>query len=326
MFSDHLVINGGDHMYRGKPLFRAGIMNSGTAVPVQEVTHPKPQAIYDTAVKTAKCDRASDTLTCLRGLSYSNLLKALSSVPSLIGYTSVDLAYLPRPDPKNRFFSLSPEQSGLAGQFAKVPLIIGDQEDEGTMFALFQNNLTTTADVVNYLKPYFPSATQETLEGVVATYPDDAAAGSPFGTGASGNWYPQFKRLAAILGDLTFTLTRRAVLAAAADKVPVWSYLATYFHGTPIMGTAHGTDLLKLFFQVGQDFPRQATWTYYISFINNLDPNTITAPQTALKWPQWKNDTRQLASFNEKDTTIIKDDFRSNTYDFILQKIEQFRV
>jgi carboxylesterase type B len=313
-------------MYKGKPLFRAGIMNSGTAVPVQDVSHPKPQAIYDTAVKTAKCDKAPDSLACLRALPYPDLLKALGSVPSLLGYTSVDLSYLPRPDPKNKFFAVSPEQSGLSGQFAKVPLIIGDQEDEGTMFALFQNNLTTTADLVNYLKPYFPSAKQATLEGVIGTYPDSAEAGSPFGTGASGNWYPQFKRLAAILGDLTFTLTRRAVIAAAADKVPIWSYLSTYFHGTPIMGTAHGTDLLKLFFKVGQDFPRQAIWTHYISFINDLDPNTITAPQTALRWPQWKNDTRQLVSFNEKNTTLMKDDFRSKTYDFLLQHIEEFRV
>jgi carboxylesterase type B len=321
-----MVINGGDHMYKGKPLFRAAIMNSGTAIPVQEVSHPKPQAIYDTAVKSAKCDKALDTLACLRGLSYWDLMQALGSVPSILGYTSVDLSYLPRPDPKSKFFAVSPEEAGLAGRFAKVPAIIGDQEDEGTMFALFQSNLTKTADVVNYLKPYFPSATQETLEGVVDTYPDAAEAGSPFDTGASGNWYPQFKRLSAILGDLTFTLTRRAVLAAAADKINTWSYLSTYFHGTPIMGTAHGTDLLKLFFQVGQDFPRQAIWTHYISFINNLDPNTISAPETTLKWPQWKNDTRQLISFNEKNLTIIKDDFRSKTYDFILERIEQFRV
>lgn len=312
-------------MYNGKPLFRAGIMNSGTAVPVQEVSHPKPQKIYDQAIKTAGCDKATDSLSCLRALPYPKLLQALGSVPSLLGYTSVDLSYLPRPDPKDKFFSTSPEDPGLAGRFAKVPVIIGDQEDEGTLFALFQNNITTTAQLVDYLKPYFPAATQDTIEGVVATYPD-AAAGSPFGTGESQNWYPQFKRLSAILGDLTFTLTRRAVLTATAEKVPAWSYLATYFHGTPVMGTAHATDILKMFFGVGQKFSQQAMWTYYISFINDLDPNTIASPETGLKWPQWKNDTRQLASFNERDTTIIKDDFRPKTYEYILQKIEQFRV
>ncbi|QDS73617.1 hypothetical protein FKW77_001870 [Venturia effusa] len=323
---DHLVINDGDHTYKGKPLFRAGIMNSGSAIPVQEVSHPKPQKIYDQAVKTAGCDKTADSLACLRALPYPKLLQALGSVPSLLGYTSVDLSYLPRPDPKDRFFSTSPEETGLKGKFAKVPVIIGDMEDEGTMFAVFQSNLTTTAEVVEYLKPYFPSATQETLEGTVGTYPDDAAAGSPFGTGLRYNWYPQFKRLGALLGDLTFTLTRRAVLAAVSDQVPAWSYLSTFYHGTPYAGTAHGSDLLKLFFGAGEKLPQQTIWTYYISFIHDLDPNTITTPETALKWPQWKNDTRQLVSFNEKNTTLIKDDFRSTTYDYILQKIEQFRV
>ncbi|KAE9974312.1 hypothetical protein BLS_003177 [Venturia inaequalis] len=323
---DHLVINDGNHMYKGKPLFRAAIMNSGTAVPTQGITHPKAQKIYDTTVKTAGCEKATDTLSCLRALPYYKLLQAFGSVPSLLGYTAVDLSYLPRPDPKDKFFSVSPEELGLKGKFAKVPVIVGDQEDEGTMFALFQSNLTTTAHLVNYLKPYFPSATQETLEGVVASYPDDAAAGSPFRTGTSGNWYPQFKRLGAILGDLTFTLTRRAVLASAADKIPVWSYLATYFHGTPIMGTGHGSDLLKLFFGSGQKLPQQAIWTYYIAFINNLDPNTISSPETTLKWPQWKNNTRDLVCFNDKNTTLIKDDFRSTTYDYLLKRIEQFRV
>lgn len=179
---------------------------------------------------------------------------------------------------------------------------------------------------MDYLRAYFPAALPGTLEGVVDSYPDDAAAGTPFGTGAAYNWYPQFKRLGAILGDLTFTLTRRAVLATISDTVPCWSYLGTYFHGTPYMGTAHGTDILKMYFGVGEQFPRQAMWTHYISFINDLDPNTIASPQNGLKWPQWKNDTRQMVSFNKKDTTIMKDDFRSKTYDFLLPKISEFRV
>ena len=138
-----------------------------------------------------------------------------------------------------------------AGKVAKVPFIVGDQEDEGTLFAVFQSNLTTTADIENYLSTlYFSNATPEVIQAIVGSYPDDPAAGSPFGTGQDNNWYPQFKRLAALLGDATFTLTRRIALNITNNvnpSIPSWSYLATYDHGTPILGTLHGTDLLQVF-------------------------------------------------------------------------------
>lgn len=44
---DHMVMYDGDHTYKGKPLFRAGIMNSGSVVPADPVDCPKGQDIYD---------------------------------------------------------------------------------------------------------------------------------------------------------------------------------------------------------------------------------------------------------------------------------------
>lgn len=62
-------------------------------------------------------------------------------------------------------------------------------------------------------------------------YPDQPLlgqpAGSPFNSGALNNIYPQFKRLAAVLGDTTFTLTRRSYLSTVASEVKAWSYLNT---------------------------------------------------------------------------------------------------
>lgn len=45
---DHMLLYNGDNTYKGKPLFRAGIMNSGSVVPTDPVDCPKGQAIYDT--------------------------------------------------------------------------------------------------------------------------------------------------------------------------------------------------------------------------------------------------------------------------------------
>ena len=45
---DQMMLYDGDNSYNGKPLFRAGIMNSGSVVPADPVDCPKGQAIYDT--------------------------------------------------------------------------------------------------------------------------------------------------------------------------------------------------------------------------------------------------------------------------------------
>jgi triacylglycerol lipase len=88
------------------------------------------------------------------------------------------------------------------------------------------------------------------MTALVATYPDDASDGSPFRTLFLNNWYPQYKRIAAILGDLTFTLTRRAFLNTVATSVPSWSYLASYDYGTPVLGSFHGGDILQVFYGI----------------------------------------------------------------------------
>lgn len=45
---DQMLLYNGDHTYKGKPLFRGGIMNSGSIVPADPVDCPKGQLIYDT--------------------------------------------------------------------------------------------------------------------------------------------------------------------------------------------------------------------------------------------------------------------------------------
>ena len=206
------------------------------------------------------------------------------------------------------------------GQYAKVPFIIGDQEDEGTLFSLSQSNITTTAQLVDYLHTYFFNhATVAQLQTLVNLYPDDPSAGSPFGTGLLNNIYPQYKRIAALLGDLTFTIARRVFLQwanTANPSVPSWSYLASYDYGTPVLGTFHASDILPAF-GITPGLPSATIQSYYISFVNNLDPNVGRLP-TLPNWPQWgSGGSRSLMHFNALFNEIITDDFRSGTSDFI---------
>ncbi|KAI0467853.1 sterol esterase [Xylaria cf. heliscus] len=323
---DQMALYGGNNTYNGKKLFRAGIMNSGSVIPTDKVDCERCQDVYDQVVQTAGCSGSQDTLQCLRAADYDTFLKAANSVPGLLSYTSVALSYLPRPD--GVVLPDSPDILAKTGRYAAVPMIIGDQEDEGTIFSLFQSNITTEAQLIDYLSNVFFKATsRDIVADLVGTYSSSVTAGSPFRTGIFNNVYPQFKRLAAILGDLVFTLTRRLFLdmtSAANPDVPSWSYLSSYDFGTPILGTFHGSDILQVFYGILPNYASGAIQSYYFSFLYTMDPNDGTSSKYA-KWPQWK-EGKQLMNFYSSSSTLLKDDFRSETSDWLTGNVNSLHI
>ncbi|OTB04247.1 hypothetical protein M426DRAFT_23113 [Hypoxylon sp. CI-4A] len=323
---DQMALYGGNNTYNGKPLFRAAIMDSGSVVPAAPVDCSRCQDIYDTVVSEAGCADEPDTLECLRNADYDTFLNAANSVPGILSYTSVSLSYLPRPD--GVILPDSPDVLALGGQYAAVPMIIGDQEDEGTLFSLFQPNITTVDEVIDYVRDiFFPALERSDVEGLVNTYDHAVAAGSPFNTGELNNPYPQFKLLAAILGDMVFTLSRRVFLTsalAANPDVPSWSYLASYDYGTPILGTFHASDILQVFYGVLPNYASKAIQSYYISFLYTMDPNDGTSSDIA-DWPQW-GENRELIQFWNNRSNLLADDFRSSSSDYISVNAAKFVI
>ncbi|KJZ77224.1 hypothetical protein HIM_03545 [Hirsutella minnesotensis 3608] len=322
---DQLLLYGGDAKYNGKDLFRGAIINSGGLVPAEPVDSVKGQTIYDSVVKAAKCDGASDTLECLRHLDYPKFLKAANSVPSFNGYTSVALSYLPRPD--GTVLPASPEVLVAQNKFHAVPMIIGNSEDEGTILALYQRNVTTADDMTDYLKKYFfPAAPREKLHEFVELYEPADTKGSPFGTGAKNALYPGYKRVAAILGDLTFSLSRRTLnrsLRSIKPQMPVWSYLNSYGSFIPVVGTFHAIDTLLIFSNLKIN-AAESVRSYYLNFLWNLDPNKHT-PIKGKKypeWPQWRENEELMWFKNVSANSIIKDDFRSEASAWIDSHVE----
>jgi len=246
-------------------------------------------------------------------------------VSGLLSYSSIALSYLPRPD--GIVLSQSPDLLIASGKYAKVPFIIGNQEDEGTLFSLFQSNISTKAQLSEYLNTlFFPRAPRAKMDELIATYPETIIDGSPFRSGLLNNIYPQFKRLAAILGDLTFILTRRSFMTianAVAPDVPSWAYMSSYDVGTPILGTFHGSDLLQVFFGILPNYASTATRSYYLSFVNNLDPNVDSGG--FMKWPRWST-AKQLMNFYPLFGTVINDDFRGDTYQYVLDNAAILRI
>lgn len=60
-------------------------------------------------------------------------------------------------------------------------------------------------------------------------YPSDPTVGSPFDTGSANVITPQFKRIAAIQGDLVFQAPRRFFLQQRSDKQKTWAFRKKLF-------------------------------------------------------------------------------------------------
>lgn len=314
---DQMLLYDGDATYRGKPLFRGAIMSSGTIVPADPLDCPKGQAVYDKVVSEAGCSGARDSLACLRAADYTTFLNAVNSLPGIMSNQTVALSYLPRPDGK--VLTQSPDKLVAAGRYHAVPMIAGGQEDEGTLFALLTPGVTTVDKAVDYLATYFfQNATKPRLKALVELYEPALLNGSPFRTGLLNELYPGFKRIAAILGDLTFTLSRRAFLDAAMaanPDVPVWSYLSSYDHGTPFLGTFHASDLLQVFYGIAPNHAARSCRTYYFNFLHNQDPNKGVGGFG--EWPAWKKAKKLMWFRWAFANDILADDFRSEAADFV---------
>ncbi|KZV61365.1 alpha beta-hydrolase [Peniophora sp. CONT] len=303
----HLLTNGGDN----EGLFRGAIMQSGGPIPVGNITHG--QRYYVAITQAAGCDESSDTLDCLRKLPYSTLKQAVDQSPNFFSYQSLVLAWLPRVD--GVFLTAPPLESVLNNQVSNVPMITGNCDDEGSFFSISAANITTTSELRTYFKTYMlPNGTDAELDKMQEYYPDDPRAGCPFDTGEDNPIGGQFKRIAAIQGDVVFHGPRRFFVQQRGDKQPIWSFINKRLKGTPFIGSAHGTDLIQSF----GDFELK---DYIIHFVVNLDPNGKDG-RGNVTWPRYDNQKRQSMMFQDSALNrllVVKDDYRDAQLDFVAE-------
>ncbi|KZZ98263.1 lipase 3 precursor [Beauveria brongniartii RCEF 3172] len=321
-----MLLYGGNATYKSKPLFRGGIMDSGTIFPSDPIDCSKGQALYDQIARDTGCSGAQDTLEYLRQVDYNVLCKVVSTFPQIRSYHGPGLVFHPRPD--GNVLVDSPEVQIRKGQFFAVPIIVGHQEDEGTLLGLFQKNVTTPADMANYLhQTLFSHAPLDKLREVVDMYEPALVQGSPYRTGPLNELYPGFKRVAATVGDLAFILTRRVTLeyfTKVKPKVPVWSYQASYFHGLSILGTFHTSDLVQVFYRIPVNYAMKSSRTYCFNFLYNLDPDSGVGGFA--RWPDWRENQQLMWFETPSRNSIIKDDFRKNASDWLGQNMDVLRT
>ncbi|KAI0770567.1 Alpha/Beta hydrolase protein [Fomes fomentarius] len=285
--ASQLLTNDGDT----EGLFRAGIMSSASLAPTGDIT--EVQSVYDFAVDHVGCSGAADTLACLRTVSAESLREAADLAPPGPSVAdSLSSPFLPRAD--GVFLKARSKKLAIQGKLAKIPFIIGDTKDEGTVAAAGHLNVTTDDDFADFVSSHFifPGASRADIQPILDAYPSDPAAGSPFDTGSANAFTPQFKRIAALQADWFFNANRRALLDTYSGRQPTYNFLSSR-DAFPGVGAAHGADLLNAF------GPGDMT-DYFIRFVHALNPNA----EDGVQWPRYDTTTRSSLEFKDGESPL----------------------
>ncbi|KAJ7137099.1 sterol esterase [Mycena epipterygia] len=299
-------------------LFRGAFMMSGSPITAPSVADG--QADYDELVAANDCAKSQNTLDCLRHIPLDAFKATVDNTPNFLSFSSLNLTWRPRVD--GDVILEDPLISVSKGLYAKIPIMTGDADDEGTIFSLSNTNITTSDEFLGYIHSnYFPKSTPAQITEIAKLYPDDPTQGSPFDTGLANQFTPQFKRLAAFQGDYFFIGARRLFLQHASQTQNAWSWLNKRGKTTPIVGAAHGVE-------IGMWFPPANATDFvladaFINFINTLDPNySSNGRNISVFWPKWNSPlsdgSPSLFTLSDPNiTSITPDNFRMAATGFL---------
>ena len=249
--------------------FHAAIMQSGQATVVASVDDSATS--WNDLVKAANC-HSDDVLECIRAVPASELIEIIERqalnfgpVPDG-GVTWVDT---PR---ENRLTST--DQESL---IARVPVLIGSNDDEGRIYAVGQN------DTEEYLRALLPGgATEEVIQVLLDAY----SLGAPRITN-------EFERIARIHTDFAFQCPAKVVSEeSAAVGINAWRYyFNASFPNTQLFegsGAYHSAEIGAVFgtypqegateFQVDVGKSMQEAWAKFAKDPNR-GPGWKTVPQ-----------------------------------------------
>lgn len=198
---------------RDDGLFRGLVSQSG-AEGSRPADLTAPTQKYDNITRAAGCGDAEDRLACLRGVPFAELNATVASLTSTSFYPVVDGDLVP-----GRSSELL-----AAGNFTRVPFLLGTNSDEGTSFT------ATPVDTDGQVRAQLLAGgvDAETATILMALYPDVDALGLPEGyrTRANDSVGLQYKRAVALSTDQGFLSFRRLRTDAWSKfGVPAYSYL-----------------------------------------------------------------------------------------------------
>lgn len=248
---------------------------------------------YDRFVADTGCSNATNALSCLRSVDLATIQAADVTLPwPEAGDEPRPLWYwLPVTTGPGTLVPANFYDSFEAGKFVKVPLLIGDDTDEGTVFAY---NASTKEDVSRFFKNNYPLLNQTQLDQINEAYPL---------TDPLPNHAAYFPSAAAAYGDGTFTCPGNEIAETMSkfyDPSKVWNYrynvidpgnvaaglgVTHTFETAAIFGPGFAGSVADSYYTTNAEIV-PVVMNYYISFIRALDPNVYRYPGTPV-WETW---------------------------------------
>ncbi|KAJ6529373.1 sterol esterase [Mycena capillaripes] len=312
-------------------LFRGAFLLSGS--PITTRTVADGQSDYDALVSANNCSDSKDTLECLRRVPLDAFTATVDNTTNVFSFSSMNIIWRPRVD--GDVIVQDPLVSVAEGKYAKVPIVTGDADDEGTDFSLSNTNITTNEEFLAYIHSnYLPNATPAEIAKLGVLYPDDPAQGSPFGTGTANQLTPEYKRLAAFQGDYMFTGARRFFLEYTSKTQNAWSWVNKRGKSTPFLGAFHGSDISIWFPSAPANATDFVPVDALVNFINTLDPNRSSGKHTNASdvfWPKWSapssDGSPSLLTLSDPGVVVVgSENFRSDAirylYGLLLKEAE----
>ncbi|KAM0253620.1 hypothetical protein ACHAQJ_007195 [Trichoderma viride] len=196
------------------------------------------------------------------------------------------------------------------GNFIRVPVMIGDDTNEGTYFAY---NASSPEQVEVFMKNNYPNLQEPQLKSISQAYP----LAAPFPKHAA--YFPSAQ---AAYGESTFTCPGNTVAASVAryfDPRRVWNYHYNVLDPDNVangLGVPHTFETSAIFGPGYGDTPAQSyeanrinseivpvTMHYFISFVLTLNPNTAKY-HSAPNWNPWGQGTGERIRLQTNDTAM----------------------
>ncbi|RFU75903.1 hypothetical protein TARUN_6365 [Trichoderma arundinaceum] len=251
----------------------------------------------------------TSSLDGLRGLSTQTILSTSINEPFIGAASSNPLPlwyWLPVID--NDLITDHLYNNFERGHFIRVPVLVGDDTNEGTYFAV---NATTPEQVEVFIKNNYPYLTDFQLKSISQAYPLTA----PLANHAA--YYPSAE---AAYGESTFTCPGNAIADSVArffDPRRVWNYRYNVFDPDNVaagLGVPHTFETSAVF---GPGYAGGASASYYttnaaivpvtmhyfISFVTKLNPNKAKY-HSAPNWDPWGQGTGERIRLETNNTAM----------------------
>ncbi|KAJ5949787.1 hypothetical protein N7454_001371 [Penicillium verhagenii] len=315
---DHVVIHGDSagagsvahHItaYGGRDMnLFAGAVAESNFWPTQR-TVAEMEFQYTRFAQDVGCDAAEDILSCLRAVDIQTIQDYDVDEPFPGGSTS----------PAPLWYFLPVVDGDLVpdilynlferGKVVHVPVMVSDDTNEGTAFAV---NATSAAEVAQFMKNNYPGLTEDQLDTINQVYPL---------TTAVPKHAAYFPSAAGAYGDSTFTCPGNFMSASMARFVSsdqVWNYRCNVLDPTEIadgLGVPHVFEMPAVF-GLGETNEASSSFAtinadivpvimdYYLSFVKALNPNTFRNDD-APAWKSWGTGTGKRLRLQTNSTAM----------------------